>query len=121
MRMFVLLIAAAALTPGIAAAANVSGAWKLDVNIGGQAVAVACNLIQSGPTVSGTCNRTDEPDTSAKADGGVDGSSVKFGYSVSFNGQSLRLAYSGKLSSDTSMSGAVETAGIAGTFTGTRQ
>ena len=54
MRTLMMLAIAAALAPGPAAAASVSGDWKLEVGLGGQTILVACTLAQSDKAMSGT-------------------------------------------------------------------
>lgn len=120
MKRLLWLAAVAALAPTIASAADISGAWKLDVSVNDQKIPVGCNLTQSGSTVGGSCNRTDQAEPPAAVTGSVDGSTVKFGYDIKFQDQALHVAYTGALSSDTAMSGTLEVAGGAGTFTGTK-
>ncbi len=114
--------AAALALPGLASAADLSGAWKLVVNVGGMTVHVSCDLKQSGADLSGTCNRTD-PEAVEKptpTTGKVDGSTAAFSYSVSFGDMPLKLDYTGAVKSDTAMDGKISVAGMDGTFTGTK-
>ncbi len=55
MKKLLLIAAAVLLAPGIAAAADISGAWKITTNANGQDLVVNCNFAQSGSALSGTC------------------------------------------------------------------
>jgi len=48
-------IAATALVPALAAAADFSGTWKLDNTFNGSVSAIHCTLVQSGDALSGRC------------------------------------------------------------------
>ena len=108
--------------PGLASAADLSGAWKLVVAVGGMTIHVSCDLKQSGADLSGTCNRTDAeaPEKPTAITGKVDGSAVSWSYSISMGDMPLKLDYSGNAASDTAMSGKISVAGMDGTFTGTK-
>ncbi len=122
MRTLALIAAAAALVPAVAAAANITGAWKLDVDVGGQAVPVACNFTQTGTALSGTCHRSDDANEKpAAVTGTVDGSAAKFAYDVAFQDMPLHIAYTGTLTSDTAMNGSLDVAGQTGSFKGAKQ
>lgn len=114
--------AAALALPGLASAADLSGAWKLVVTVGDMTVHVSCNLMQAGASLTGTCGRTDEGfvEKPAAVTGSVDGSAAKWSYSISFQDMPLALAYTGAATSDTAMSGKISVAGQDGTFTGTK-
>jgi hypothetical protein len=121
MKKLCLYAAVAALVPAAASAANLTGAWKLDVDVGGQAVPVACNFTQSGAALTGTCNRSDGGEKPAAVTGTVDGSTAKFAYDVSFQDMPLHIAYTATLSSDTAMTGSLDVAGQTGAFKGAKQ
>jgi len=108
------------LAPSVAAAADLTGTWSLKVNVGDQAVPVTCNLTQSAAAIGGTCHRSDQDEKPAAVTGAVDGSAVKLAYDVDFQDMPLHIAYTGKLDSDTAMSGTLDVAGQSGTFTGTK-
>ena len=128
MRKFLILAAAAAAAagaltlPGLASAADLSGAWKLTVDVGGMTVHVACDLKQAGADLGGTCNRTDADNVEKPTPitGKVDGSTATWSYSVSFGDMPLKVDYTGTASSDTAMTGKISVAGMDGTFTGTK-
>lgn len=121
-----LMLAAACLgamaLPGLASAADLSGPWKLVVDVAGMTVHIGCDLKQSGADLSGTCNRTDgdAPEKPAAITGKVDGSVATWSYSVSFGDMPLKLDYTGNVKSDTAMDGKISVAGMDGTFTGTK-
>ena len=108
--------------PSLASAADLSGAWKLVVNVAGMTVHISCDLKQAGADLTGTCGRTDgdAPEKPAAATGHVDGAVAKWSYSVSFSDMPLKLDYTGNIKSDTAMDGAISVAGMDGTFTGTK-
>jgi hypothetical protein len=121
-RLILAACAAAMALPGLASAADLNGAWKLMVDVGGMMVHVSCDLKQSGADLSGTCNRTDGdmPEKPAPVTGKVDGAMATWSYSVSFGDMPLKLDYSGEVKSDTAMDGKISVAGMDGTFTGTK-
>ena len=125
-KLLILAAAAGALTlPGLANAADVSGAWKVTVSAGDMMYHSACNLTQTAAALTGTCVSTDaSPDGSAPKPsaitGSVTGSSVKWSYDISFGDMMLHLDYAGALSSDTAMAGKVSVAGMDIDFTATK-
>jgi hypothetical protein len=121
MRKLCLFAAVAAMAPAAASAANVTGAWKLDVDVGGQAVPVACNFTQNGTALTGTCHRSDTDEKAAAVTGTVDGSAAKFAYDIAFQDMPLHIAYTATLASDTAMSGSLDVAGQTGSFKGAKQ
>jgi hypothetical protein len=121
MKTLVLFTAVAALVPAVASAANVSGTWKLDVDVGGQAVPVTCSLTQTGAALTGTCNRSDGGEKPAQVTGSVDGSTAKFAYDVQFQDMPLHIAYTATQVSDTAMTGSLDVAGQTGSFKGAKQ
>jgi hypothetical protein len=125
-----ILIAAAAAgalaLPGLASAADVSGAWKVVVSASDMTFHTDCALKQAGAALSGTCVSADPPPDGGAAPkpstvtGAIDGSNVKFGYDVSFGDMNMHIDYTGALKSDTAMDGKISVAGQDGTFTGTK-
>lgn len=121
-----LIIAAACLgglaLPGLASAADLSGAWKLTISVADMTVHVSCDLKQTGADLGGTCGRTDEGQVEkpAAVTGKVDGANASWSYSVTFGDMPLKLDYTGAATSDTAMSGKISVAGQDGTFTGTK-
>ena len=125
-----LLIAAAALgalsLPGLANAADVTGAWKLAVSFGDMTFHTNCNFTQAGAALTGTCTPADAPPGGGDAPkpapvtGSVDGSNVKFAYEVSFGDMKLMLNYTGALDTDTSMKGNIGVGDMQIPFTATK-
>ena len=119
-------VAAAAMAlPGFAHAADVTGAWKLAINIADMTFHTNCAFTQAGATLSGTCTPADAPPGGdapkpSTVTGSVDGQNVKFGYDISFGDMTMHLDYAGALKSDTAMDGKLEVAGMDGTFTATK-
>ena len=119
----VLLTAAAAaalLAPGIAAAADLTGAWKLDLNIGGMEFHAECTLAQAAAALTGSCAGADGQPPAAVT-GSVDGSAAKFAYDITYQGNPMHVAYTAAIKSDTAMDGAVDVQIAQGTFTGTKK
>ena len=114
--------AAALSLPGLASAADLTGAWKLVVNVAGMTVHIGCDFKQAGADLTGTCHRTDgdAPEKPAPITGKVDGSNAAWSYSISFGDMPLKLDYTGAIKSDTAMDGKISVAGMDGTFTGTK-
>ena len=125
-KLLILAAAAGALTlPGLANAADVTGAWKITVSAGDMMYHSACNFTQAAAALTGSCVSTDaSPDGSAPKPatfvGSVDGSNVKWGYDISFGDMMLHLDYAGALSSATAMAGKVSVAGMDIDFTATK-
>ena len=125
-KLLILAAAAGALAlPGLASAADLSGAWKLAVSAGDMTFHTNCSFTQAAAALTGTCVAADAtPDGSAPKPatitGSVDGSNVKFSYDVSFGDMQLHLDYAGALKSDTAMAGKVSVAGMDLDFTGTK-
>jgi hypothetical protein len=117
MKKLMIAAAVAVMAPGLALA-DASGAWKLTLNIADMTIPVACTLTQMDKTLGGTCDGADGKP--ATVTGTVDGTKVSFAYDTNFQDMPLHVAYTGDLKSDTSMSGAVNVPGAAGTFTGTK-
>jgi hypothetical protein len=120
-----LLIAAAAaalIAPGVAAAADLSGAWKLVIAAGDMTFNINCDLKQQAAALSGTCTPVGIDGAMPSAfTGTVDGATAKWAYDVDFGGNNMHLAYTANLKSDTAMEGTVDAAGNAATFTGAKQ
>ena len=99
------LIAAIALAPGLASAADFSGTWKLDNTFNGTVTAILCTIAQEGDELSGSC-RPDLPGMAAeKLTGTVDGSKARWGYDLVFNGNPARVDFEVTLAADGSVSG----------------
>ncbi|HEY5409382.1 MAG TPA: hypothetical protein VIJ94_01525 [Caulobacteraceae bacterium] len=126
-RFLILAACAGALAlPGLANAADVTGAWKVTISVADMTFHAVCNFTQAGGALTGTCMPSDPAPDGAPAPkpspvtGKVDGSNVAFGYDITFSDMPLHLDYTGTLSSDTAMAGKLSVAGMDGTFTGAK-
>jgi hypothetical protein len=114
-------IAAAALVPALAAAADFSGTWTLDNTFNGSVSAIHCTLAQSGDALSGSC-KPDLPGMEAsKLTGTVKGSTAQWGYDLVFNGRPARVDYEVTLSADGTLTGKLLRNGSDSPITGKRQ
>ena len=114
-------IAAAALVPALAAAADFSGTWKLDNTFNGSVSVIHCTLVQSGDALSGSC-KPDLPGMEAsKLTGTVKGSTAQWGYDLVFNGRPARVDYEVALAADGMLTGKLLRNGSGSPITGTRQ
>jgi polyisoprenoid-binding protein YceI len=114
-------LAAAALAPALASAADFAGTWKLDNTFNGKIAVIHCTLVQNGDALSGTC-APDVPGMAAsKLTGTLKGSTAKWGYDLEFNGNAARVDYEVTLASDGSLSGSVFRNGRPSPITGVRQ
>lgn len=111
---------AALLAPGIASAADLSGKWKIDLNIAGMEFHAECTMTQAAAALSGECAGADGA-PAAKMTGSVDGSNCKFAYDIEYQGNPMHVAYAGAVKSDTAMEGQVDVQIAQGTFTATKQ
>lgn len=123
-KLLILAAVAGALSlPGLANAADVSGAWKVAINVADMTFHSTCTFAQTGGTLAGSCISADPPPDGADAPkpstitGTVDGQTVKWGYDITFGDMMLHLDYNGALTSDTAMTGKLEVAGMEGDFT----
>jgi len=100
-----------------AAAADISGSWKLDGHLENVQIHRVCTLQQTDHKLSGKCkNATDE----VVLAGEVDGNNVVWKYEVTYDGSKLTLTFNGTLESAT-VKGSIETTGAKGDFTATKQ
>ncbi len=113
--------AAALLAPAIAAAADLTGAWKVDLEIAGMMYHAACTMKEDGAALTGTCSGTDANPMPVPMTGTVDGANVKWAYDITYEGNPMHVAYTGALKSDTAMDGAVDVQIAQGTFTAAKQ
>jgi hypothetical protein len=105
---------------GSAFAAGVTGDWKIDGDIAGNALALTCSLKQEDAKLSGKCvnatNNINSPVT-----GKVDGKTVTFQFDFNYSGMAMTMSFTGSNDTDTSMKGSVEVMGAEGSFTGVKQ
>ena len=121
MKKLALIAAALLLAPGVAAAADLTGAWKIAANINDMPMTIVCNLTQSGTALSGTCGLQDQPDPPTAFTGGtVDGDSAKWAYDVKFQDMPLHIAYTSVVK-DAAMTGSITVFDMPNPFTATKQ
>jgi hypothetical protein len=112
--------AAALLAPGIAAAADLTGAWKIDLDIGGMQFHADCKMTQTAAALTGSCAGADGAPPSAMT-GTVEGSTAKFAYDITYQGNPMHVAYTGEVKSDKAIEGAVDVQIAQGTFKAAKQ
>jgi hypothetical protein len=117
---FARLAAVAAFAPVVAAAADLSGTWKLDNTFNGKVSAIHCTLVQSGDSLSGTCKPDVAGMEAAKLAGTVKGTVAKWGYDLVFNGKPARVDYDVALAADGSLTGNLLRNGSASPIKGQR-
>ena len=101
-----------------AAAADVSGTWKLEGEVAGVQISRMCALKQAEKKITGTCKGAMGEVTLA---GEVDGKKVSFSYQADYQGQKLTVAYKGTLESDTLMKGDISADVATGSFKAEKQ
>jgi opacity protein-like surface antigen len=114
------LAAIAVLAPSLAAAADLSGNWKLKTDAGGMEIIIDCKLAQAGAALSGTCGMDGAPDAPSPFKGTVAGSTAKWGYDVMFQDMTFHVTFTGT-ATDTAMTGTMNVLDMDSPFTGTKQ
>ena len=84
MKKLALIAAVLLLAPGVAAAADLTGAWTVSTNVNDMPFTIICNLTQTGAVLGGSCGVKDAPDKPSVLTGAVDGDSAKWTYDVTF-------------------------------------
>ena len=109
-----------ALLPTTHAAADVTGEWKVEGDIGGMPVAILCKLDEKDHKLTGMCSNAEVGDLPLTGETTAD--SASWTYNVNYQGQQFTVSYNGKLSSPTAMKGDIAVGGNpSGSFTGTKQ
>ena len=115
-----------ALATAPAAAADVSGVWRLKAKVESFAFELECKLAQAGAKVTGVCTDLATNDPQHKPQGShtltmgkVDGDRVTIAYKTHFLLIPFTASYSGVLNGDT-ISGVAKAPGHDGTFVATR-
>jgi len=114
-------VAAAALAPALAAAADFSGTWKLDNDFNGKVSSIHCTLVQTDNALSGSCKPDMAGMEASKLTGTVKGSQAKWGYDLVFNGKPARVDYEVTLATDGALAGSLLRNGSASPIKGVRQ
>jgi len=113
-------VAIAVLAPSLAAAADLSGTWKIKTTAGDMDLIIDCKLVQAGAALSGTCGLDGAPDPPSAFTGIVDGSTAKWAYDVMFQDMTFHVGFTG-VAMDSAMTGTMDVAGMGGPFTATKQ
>jgi hypothetical protein len=115
MRTIILTALAAAAFALPLAAADVSGTWTFAGDVVGNAINMKCAFKQEGGKVTGVCTHLGHADSPTAGD--VAGDKVTFQHKV----DEYDLTFTGILdAAGTSMKGDIAVAGVAGTFSGTK-
>jgi hypothetical protein len=120
MKTLLAVAAIAVLAPSLAAAADLSGAWKIKTDAGGMELVISCKLAQAGAALSGTCGLDGDPGAPSALTGSVDGSKAKWAYDVTFQDMMFHVVFAGE-AKDSAMSGTMDVAGMASPFTAAKQ
>jgi hypothetical protein len=111
----------ASLVTGAAFAADISGDWKIEANLGETPITVNCTLIQTDDELTGSCVPVMDNPEPAELAGTVEGSRAHWDYDVVFNGNPGHVAYDAEIESDTEMSGTLTLSGTPLEFTARKQ
>ena len=99
--------------------ADVSGAWALQVDLGGNAVTPGVTFKQDGEKLSGTY--LSQMLGELPLTGTIKGNDITFGFQASFDGNAVKVTYTGKVDKDT-MKGSVAFGDLGeGTVTGKKK
>lgn len=99
------LICLFALTSLPAMAQDVSGVWKIDGSVEGNAVAATCTFKQTDKDITGVCKM--DPDKSLDVKGQITDQQVTWKYDLEYEGTVYTLTYTGKLDTNTSIKGSI--------------
>lgn len=95
--------------------ADVSGAWAIQLDIGGNTVTPGVTFKQEGEKLTGTYSS--QVLGEQQLTGTVKGNDITFGFQASFDGNAVKVTYTGKVDKDT-MKGSVALGDLGeGTFT----
>jgi hypothetical protein len=121
-----LLAAVLACAPGVALAADISGAWTINAAFDSMGVkfTATCTFTQdAGGKLTAPCKGPAGEALSATGavTTGSDGKAmVEFGYDTTYQGTPVHLDYKGAPQADGSLAGTIDTGGPQGTFTATK-
>ncbi len=120
MKKLALIAAVLLLAPGVAAAADLTGAWTISTNVNDMPFTIVCNLTQTGAALGGTCGVKDAPDKPSVLTGAVDGDNAKWAYDVTFQDMPLHIAFAG-VAKDAAMTGTITVLDMPSPFTAVKQ
>ena len=99
--------------------ADVSGAWQLQIDLGGNAGTPSMTLKQDGEKLTGVYSS--QVVGEQQLTGTIKGNDITFGFQASFDGNAVKVTYSGTVDKDT-MKGKVVFGDLGeGTFTGKKK
>ena len=96
-RSFFFVIGAIALMAAMAWAADLTGKWSGQFDFNGNQVPLTFNLKSDGGTLTGTVSGLPTDNAEIK-DGKIDGATVTFWLMTDYQGNAIKLVYSGKIS-----------------------
>jgi hypothetical protein len=99
------LIFLLALTSLPAMAQDLSGVWKIDGSVEGNAITSVCTLKQTDTHITGSC--TGEDDKALDVKGDVTDKNVTWKYDLEYDGTVYTLTYKGTLDTNTSIKGSI--------------
>jgi hypothetical protein len=103
----------------VTAAVDVSGTWKVDGDVVGNAINFTCTLKQSGETLTGKATLLGKE---VPVTGTVKGTTVSFQFDVEYQGNTYTDVFTGPLSDkNDSIDGKIEVAGVEGVFSAKKQ
>ena len=120
MKTLALIAAALLLAPGVAAAADLTGAWTISTNVADMPFTIVCNMTQTGAVLGGTCGVKDAPDKPSVLTGAADGDSAKWAYDVTFQDMPLHVDFAG-VAKGSAMSGTISVLDMPSPFTAVKQ
>jgi hypothetical protein len=99
--------------------ADVAGAWQLQIDLGGNAGSPSVSFKQDGEKLTGTYSSQVVGEHPIA--GTIKGNAITFGFEASFEGNAVKVTYSGTVDKDT-MKGSVKFGDLGeGTFTGKKK
>ena len=105
-RRFALSVLACATLPLFAQTpSSISGTWTTQTEVQGIAVNETCELTQTGPELTGTC---DTPGGKFKVTGKVNGAGVNFSHSAAYQQEEMTVSFFGKLDAPDSITGSID-------------
>lgn len=117
MKKLLLTVCAVVLTLVSTLAADVSGTWKIDGDVYGNAVKFTTALKQDGETLTGTA--TLEGGKDVPVTGSVKDKTVSFEFDTADN--QYHLVFTGTLGDDGGIKGTIAVAGVEGVFAAVKQ
>lgn len=98
-------------------AADLTGAWDVQMDIAGMVFKSTFDLKQDGAAITGKA-KSEGAEIPIK--GSVDGDKIKLEYDTVYNGETYHLTYTGKLDEEGTLKGDVDAVAATGTFTAKR-